>query len=307
MNTREIYLSRIDNSVELYFVKYRGFLFEETPRYREEITELSKKIENLGGSVINLQLKHGIDPRMSYGDIAFFVTDPDDKSVNGEDYYKINDPFYRSDNSIPIITIDYLKEQLEKAELKKVEDAQKYKEAIDKFRNEDESVKLKRAVDMFVRCVQSVEQKMDKTNDYNRPIVTMYSTLKGKCVARANELNKVNSFLDAIKEWMHNNDMNYDYDSTPEEIISVISKEFFGAAGSGRCWIDGFVGVRIPVGIAVAFINYAAPFADIQIDFAHDKWEARGEYSMGKRVGLVITQYNKKEKVKYNYYEKRDM
>lgn len=54
-------------------------------------------------------------------------------------------------------------------------------------------------------------------------------------------------------------------------------------------------------------MNYVAPVAEIELDFAHDRWEYEGDYSMAKRVCLKIYSYNEKEKVVYNRHEAWDM
>ena len=43
-------------------------------------------------------------------------------------------------------------------------------------------------------------------------------------------------------------------------------------------------------GLAVAYLNYATPLADIEIMFVHDKWEYRGDYNSDHRIGFVMNQ-----------------
>ena len=84
---------------------------------------------------------------------------------------------------------------------------------------------------------------------------------------------------------------------------------FDQAVSSNRGWadIDGLVGVRIPIGIIVAYLNYASPFSDIQFEFAHDKWEYRGDYSTGKLVAVRFKRFDEMPEIDYCYYEERDM
>ena len=176
------------------------------------------------------------------------------------------------------------------------------------FIAESDSEKLDRAVKMFAASVEMVERSLDLTNDYNNPTVK-YGSFRGKRVVGPEKYNKVTEFLDAIKAWMGSHDMNYDYDSKPGEITDCIKMYFDQAVSSDRGWadIDGLVGVRIPIGIIVAYLNYASPFSDIQFEFAHDKWEYRGDYSTGKLVSVRFKRFDEMPEIDYCYYEERDM
>ena len=183
------------------------------------------------------------------------------------------------------------------------------KEALLKdYIEESDSDKLDRAVKMFAASVEMVERSLDLTNDYNTPIVK-YGTFKGERVVGPEKYNKVTEFLNALIGWMGSHDMKYDYDSKPEEIADCIKMYFDQAVSSNRGWadIDGLVGVRIPIGIIVAYLNYASPFSDIQFEFAHDKWEYRGDYSTGKLVAVRFKRFDEMPEIDYCYYEERDM
>ena len=177
-----------------------------------------------------------------------------------------------------------------------------------KFVNESDNEKLKRAVEMFAEYVEKVEERMDQTNDYNQPTIAN-AVFKGKRVVGSEKYNKIKEFLDSIKDLMAVHDMNYDIDSTPDEIVEAISKYFYDIVSRDNQGVDldGLSGVRVPIGIAVAYMNYVSPISEIEFEFAHDKWELRGDYSSGKVVCLSMNRYDEIGKVGFRNKEKRDM
>ena len=164
---------------------------------------------------------------------------------------------------------------------------------MNEFINEDPNNKLERAVKMFTTAVEAIEKEMDSTGDYSDPTAVVLN-FEGKCIVEPEKSNNVSEFLGSIKTWMNTHDLNYDHYFTPEQITDSILKYFNEAISCTRDWInadiDGVIGVRIVIGLAVAYLNYATPFADIEIMFVHDKWEYRGDYDSDHRIGFVINQ-----------------
>lgn len=293
MDSRELYLSRIDDQAQIP-IQSAGFFFEESERYLREKDEISEKIKKLGGLVQGRNHWGGFSFGAPYN---FFVVDPDDPSINGEDYKQFNTDVSRTQTTV--ITIDYLKSQLDQLDWGK-------QSIMDEFLHESDEEKMKRALDMFVRCVETVEREMDRSHKYNDPCIKD-ATLGGKTKANPMQLKKADAFFDAIEDWMKAHKMGYDLRTTPEEIKQWASHYYYERVNSGTTDLWGLVGVRCPIAIAVAFINYAAPVADIRFEWAHSKWEWRGDYNSGDLVGLKLTQFNTKEELTHSYYEERGM
>ena len=179
---------------------------------------------------------------------------------------------------------------------------------INSFVNESDAEKLNRATKVFAECVERVETYMDRTVDYNQPAI-FNAVFKGKRIVGPEMYNKVTSFLESIKTWMVDHDMNYDISSSPDEIVEVIKKYYDEAVSkeSGSVDLDGMSGVRAPIGIAVAYLNYASPFSEIEFEYAHDKWELRGDYSSEKLVCVSMNRYDEMGKVEFSANEEREM
>ena len=313
MNTRELYLSRISSTVVVSFNQYTSFAFEESERYRAGIDEIMKRLKQAGvdgyytnmnqvynKSVESLKEKYGDnwglhDLGLYFGPIHYFVVDPTDKNVDGEKYKTINNSVYRDKT---VITLDHLLEQID-------QHIQNTNDFMNEFRNETDETKLERALNMFVRCVEKVEKEMDRSNQYNDPCIK-YATIDGKLIADSLQLKKAESFFDAIGKWMETHELGYDFRETPKEIKEWASK-YYNERIRGWADLEGLVGVRCPIAIAVAFINYAAPVANISLEWARDKWELRGDYNSGDLVCLNLSKYNEKEKITHSSYEAYDM
>ena len=89
------------------------------------------------------------------------------------------------------------------------------------FIHDSDLERLNHALEMFTHCVRTVEEKIDECGDYDEPTVSMDSYFEKKDVVDENIYRKASQFFEAIKEWMKNNDMNYDFDYSP-----VQRKEF---------------------------------------------------------------------------------
>lgn len=313
MNTRELYLSRISSTVVVSFNQYTSFAFEESERYRAGKDELMERLKQAGVDGYYTNMNRVYDKRVEslkeeYGDnwvlhdlglyfgpIHYFVVDPTDKEVDGEKYKTINNSLYRDRT---VITLDYLLEQID-------QHLQSKNDLLNEFSNETDETKLERALNMFVRCVEKIEKEMDRSNQYNDPCIKD-ATIDGKLTADSLQLKKAESFFDAIENWMEAHEMGYDFRQTPKEIIEWASK-YYNERIRGWTDLEGLVGVRCPIAIAVAFINYAAPVANISLEWARDKWELRGDYNSGDLVCLNLSQYNEKEEISHSYYEAYDM
>ncbi len=180
-------------------------------------------------------------------------------------------------------------------------------ELVEAFIHESDLERLNRAVEMFTHCVRAVEEKIDECGDYVEPTVSMDSYFEKKDIADEDIYIKVSQFFDAIREWMEDNDMNHDYDYSPDDVVRYISKYLDDVVSSGWWDMGGCIGIRIPIGVAVAFLHYVAPEAFLEIDYAHDKWEYRGDYSTEKRVCLRLKRYDEPIEIDYNHYEAYDM
>lgn len=175
------------------------------------------------------------------------------------------------------------------------------------FKNDDETTKLSKAMGLFKKCVKAVEKEMDKAGDYNDPVVSTESELKGEPIAANVSEESAMAFFDEAVKWMRENDMNFDFQTNPDDIRKWYEVSYRTLLNQGQYFFDGESGVRYPVGIAVAFMIYAAPDACVEIEFARDKWEWRGDYSGSKRVYLEISDYGTTFNVGNNQYEPYDM
>lgn len=318
MNTRELYLSRIDNSVKISF-KHSTFLFEESERFRTNRLQIEDCLKQLGGAISIdqkrgeeienwkkqygdnwrscVRAKYGFD-NFYFGNTSYFVVDPTDKSIDGEDYRQINLDRYQDRK---VITFDYFMEQIYRQ-------IQSDKDLLKEFCSETADSKLKRALEMFARCVETVERGMDRSRkyDYDEPCI-LNATLNGKTEANPARLKEADAFFDAIEGWMKTHKMGYDFNNTPEKIKQWASHRYYERVNSGGTDLWGLSGVRCPIAIAVAFINYAAPVADIELEWAHDRWEWSGDYSSGHLLGLKLTKYNTKEELTHYYDKEREM
>lgn len=178
----------------------------------------------------------------------------------------------------------------------------------EQFIHENDLERLNRAVEMFVFCVRAVEEKIDECGDYNEPTVSMDSYFENKDVVDEAIYKKAFQFFEAITEWMQNNDMNYDFDLSPDDVAGYAANTLADVVSLGGWYdMDGCIGIRVPIGVTVAFLHYVNPEASLEMDFAHDKWEYRGDYSAAKRVCLRLKRYGEPGIVDYNLYDAFDM
>jgi len=63
-------------------------------------------------------------------------------------------------------------------------------------------------------------------------------------------------FFEEVNKWMKENDMNYDADIDPNQIKKEFQNRFNELLRFEKLWLDGGLGVRFPVGLAIAFIIY---------------------------------------------------
>ena len=174
------------------------------------------------------------------------------------------------------------------------------------FLKESSDVKLQRSVDMFFKIVKDIEKKMDKSKDYGTPIAK-FADIKAVCKVGLEQQEQVKDFLNAIMGCMDKKDIGYDSDWSVKEITDCILQYYNEVAQKGVCYLDDCVGVRLPIGVAVAVVNYLDPFAKVSVDFAHDKWEARGDYNSGKLVAFELDGLSQKPRIVYHYYKKKGM
>ena len=231
----------------------------------------------------------------------YFVIDTDDKSPFGGGFWEhsqnkqlqkqLIDPSFK----VKCISQTNLEELLSKKD--------EHKEL---FINEDRKAKCDRAMKLFKACVNKVEKYMDKTNDYNSPSAT--GSIRGRCVDSSASSNCAADFFDEAVKWLEECDSKgYDFDIDPCNLRKWYEGSFGGLIMKNSLSFDGEVGVRYPVGIAVAYLIYVDPKATIGIEFVRDKWELRGDYSSSKRVCLEIGDYGYDIDVHYNYYKAYDM
>ena len=186
-------------------------------------------------------------------------------------------------------------------------DSSKKEDYLTVFQNDDDTVKLSKAISLFKRCVEAVEKEMDKSGDYNDPTVSTDSELKGKLVTANVSPESATDFFDEAVKWMKENDMKYDFQTDPDNIRKWYESSYSTLLDQEQYYFDGENGIRYPVGIAVAFMIYAAPDASVEIEFARDKWEWRGDYSGPHRVCLEISNYGTDFKVSNIECEAFDM
>ena len=233
----------------------------------------------------------------------YFVVDTDDDSPFGGAFWRqypnnqlqkqLIDPAFK----VKIISKTNLLELLSKKD-----------QRTDLFKTEDRKTKCDRAMKVFKSCVSKVEQYMDKTNDYNSPSASSDSVIRGKFVYSAASSNCASDFFDEAVEWLkEGNNKGYDFAIEPQNLRQWYEQSFNKCIQRNSYWFEGEVGVRYPVGLAVAYMIYVDPKADITIEFVRDKWELRGDYSSSKRVCLELGDYGNDIKVHYNYYEAYDM
>lgn len=170
------------------------------------------------------------------------------------------------------------------------------------FASENHEAKLERAMKLFTSCVKEIEQKMDKTNDYVFPFVSD-TFIKGPAFDALVEPEFAFDFFDSAFKWMKENSMNYDADIDPRDIKKEYQNSFNDILRFEKLLLDGGLGVRYPVGLAVAFIIYVNPTSKIEIEFVRDKREWRGDYRKSKCVCLEISDYGFDTTVHYNYYD----
>ena len=169
------------------------------------------------------------------------------------------------------------------------------------FVSENHEAKLERAMKLFTSCVKEIEQQMDKTNDYVHPFVSD-SWIKGPAFDALVAPESALDFFETAVKWMRENDMNYD-DFEPDHMGSEYSKRFNELLRFEKLWLDGGLGVRFPVGLAIAFIVYVNPTSKIEIEFVRDKWEWRGDYRNSKCVCFEISDYGFDTSIHYNRHD----
>ena len=110
-------------------------------------------------------------------------------------------------------------------------------------------------------------------------------------------------FFEEVNKWMKENDMNYDAEIDPNQIKKEFQNRFNELLRFEKLWLDGGLGVRFPVGLAIAFIVYANPTSKIEIEFVRDKWEWRGDYRNSKCVCFEISDYGFDTSIHYNHHD----
>ena len=228
----------------------------------------------------------------------YYVLDNDELSpFEGKywDMYSLVEP----ETNVKIISKSNMLELLNK----KSEKGEKHK---DLFFKEGRDKKLKRAMKLFEKCVEQVEEYLDEAGDYNYPTASTYSRLEGDIVKSDVDPECAADFFDAVVAWAEERYKGTAFESEiaplrkayAETYEKILNKDF---------WFNGEVGVEYTVGLAVAFIIYVDPAAIVEIEYVRDKWEFRGDYSASKRVCLEIGDYGNKVSVHYNHYDAYDM
>ena len=178
------------------------------------------------------------------------------------------------------------------------------------FAEEDLTKRSARAIKMFKSCVEAIENAMDMSGDYVQPTI-MGAIFKGKIVPESDGRKDISGFLSEIKKWMDEHGAKYDFEYSSGSITNTIEQYYNDALFNNNIDADGLAGVCIPVGLAIAYINYVAPYANIEFEFGHDKWEYRGDYTSAMRLGFIMYRsaedYSIKVDITENEYEETKM
>lgn len=276
--------------IESMNIKKTRFLLESYD------ADLVRKLDNEKAVVLNYERCHWL-----LKDFYFVINDENQSPFEGN--YWNYDSFIEPENNVKIISKANLTELLDKNIEKKTEKGKQHK---DLFVTDNRDKKLNRAMKLFEKCVNRVEQYMDKTGDYNYPTASAHSRLEGK-TTKANVASECAvDFFDAVVSWIKEKYRGTAFENEAD-ILGKAYAETYEKILKDDFWFNGEIGVEYTVGLAVAVMIYMDPTATIEIEYVRDKWEFRGDYSASKRVCLEMSDYGYNVSVHYNKYEAYDM
>lgn len=156
--------------------------------------------------------------------------------------------------------------------------------------DETSKEKLKRAIQIFDTCIAKMNTEIRWDRGYAMPGVDEnYQFLAAFYRNNNIDMSAVGNFFDHVAKHYDKYDM-YDWDYSDSGKLRKELDDIFNTMRNSDRWsIGGCVGLRLPVALAIASFVFVDPNADIDLNFARDKWERRGDYHSPKQITLRLS------------------
>lgn len=211
------------------------------------------------------------------------------------EYIAFSEPYIRPNSKKNIAIIDAMKKKENKDDFPKFIDAMKLSVVAeqarrqlirDKYKNETIDEKVARAKRIFDKTVMEIHKKMNETRKYNRPEI-------GACAGsfkRSNDTQVCEEGVDQFfsyvvehyKEHIITDTCCDDPNVLRDNLHSAFKEVFLGG------YLGEYVGVRLPIAVAIALFVFADASYSVSMDFVRDKWEGRGDYRSKSNVAFRL-------------------